>query len=139
MSLLNLLVLVWLLITGAGLIYGVRLVRRALRARTWLKENFLNGYRLIVANGAIHRGQIRVFIFADMVLMGVDAAAIQFFPMESEIRHVLSAAFRLLFILMALAFTYKSYLEDHELDLLVNEDQRRTLRTRKTDHEVTDG
>lgn len=119
------LVVVWLLITGAGLVYGVRLVRRAKRAKIWFQEHLLNGYREIVANGAIHRGQIRVFIFADMVTMGIDAGVIQFFPPESDTRHVLSALFRLLFILMALAFTYKSYLEDHELDLLVNEDQRR--------------
>jgi hypothetical protein len=43
--------------------------------------------------------------------------------------------FRLLFILMAVAFSYKSWLEDHELDLLISEDQRRTARTRKGDQE----
>lgn len=135
MTLLNVLIVVWLVITGAGLAYSIRLKRRAVAALLWLRSKGLNGYREIVANGAIHRGQIRVFVFAYMLLMGIDAGALQFFPPGSEVRNVLSAVFRLLFILMAIALSYKSYLEDHELDLLVNEDQRRTLRTRKTDQE----
>lgn len=133
MSVLNLLVLIWLLIVIPGFLYGVRLVFRAKRALAWLKANDLNGYREIVARGAIYRGHIRMFIFSCMVAMGTDAAMIQFFPVGSDMRFVLSAAFRLLFILMALAFSYKAWLEDHELDLLVNEDQRRTMHSRTTD------
>lgn len=136
MILLNILVIAWLLISGAGFVYGVRLSRRASAALVWLRSKGLNGYREIVANGAIYRGRIRVLVFACMVLMGLLAGITQFFPLDSEWRHVISAAFRLLFILMALGIAYKSYLEDHELDLLVSEDQRRTLRTRKTDSEV---
>lgn len=130
MSLLNVLVTIWLLLTVGGLMYAVRLVRRAKAAKRWLKAEGLNGYREIVANGSIHRGEVRIGIFICMVIMGVDAAALQFFLPGSDVRNVLSAVFRLLFILMAIGFTYKSYLEDHELDLLINEAQRRTLKTR---------
>lgn len=126
-TVLNFLIVVWLAITSAGLVYGIRLVIHARRARAWFRLHLLNGYREIVANGAIHRGEIRIFIFVCMVLMGIDASVVQFYPVGSPERTVLSAAFRLLFIVMALAFTYKSYLEEHELDLLVNEDQRRRI------------
>lgn len=127
MIILNLLIGFWLLIVVPGFVYAVQLRRHAQAALVWLTAEGLNGYRKIAADGAIYRGQIRIFIFGCMVLMGVDAAVMQFFPPGSEIRTVLSALFRLLFILMALAFSYKSYLEQHELDLLVNEDQRRRV------------
>lgn len=132
MSVLNVLVVIWLLLTCGGLMYAVRLVRRAKAAKRWLREQGLNGYREIVASGSIHRGEVRVGIFICMVSMGIDAAAIQFFPPGSDTRNVLSAIFRLLFILMAIGFTYKSYLEDHELDLLINEAQRRTLKSSRS-------
>lgn len=127
MIILNLLIGFWLLIVVPGLVYAVQLRRRAVAAKLWLVGEGLNGYRKIAADGAIYRGEIRIFIFGCMVLMGIDAAALQFFPPGSDVRTVLSALFRLLFILMALAFSYKSYLEQHELDLLVNEDQRRRV------------
>lgn len=133
MIVLNILVGFWLAIVGPGLLYSIRLVKRARSSLAWLRANNLNSYREVVAVGAIQRGHIRVFIFGCMALMGVDAAAVQFFPVGSDVRQVLSAVFRLLFILMALAFSYKTYLEQHELDLLINEDQRRLLRTRSTD------
>jgi hypothetical protein len=135
MTFLNFLVLLWLAIVIPGFIYGWRLLTRASNALAWLKSRQLNGYREIVARGAIYRGQIRLVIFGCMVLMGANAAAIQFYPAGSEARQVLSALFRLLFILMAVAFSYTSWLEDHELDLLISEDQRRTARTRKGDQE----
>jgi hypothetical protein len=130
---LNFLVGVWLLIVVPGFVYAVQLVREARRAMAWLRANSMNGYRSIVANGGIYRGQIRVLIFGCMVLMGLDAASSQFFVPGSDARNVLSAVFRLLFIVMALAMSYKSYLEHHELDLLISEDHKRTARTRVTD------
>lgn len=132
---LNFLVGVWLAIVIPGFVYSVQLVRQARGAKAWLRESNMNGYRSIVANGGIYRGQIRVVIFACMVLMGLDAASSQFFLPGSDARNVLSAVFRLLFILMALAMSYKSYLEHHELDLLISEDHKRTVRTRATDAE----
>lgn len=129
MSVLNALVLVWLAITCAGLAYCVRLVRRAKDAKRWLKANGMNGYRDIVASGAIHRGFWRMWISVAMVAMGVCAGALQFYAVGSDARIVLSGVFRLLFIFMAAAFTYKSYLEDHELDLLMSESQRRALKS----------
>lgn len=134
---LNVLIVVWLCIVVPGFIYALRLVRRANRALHWLKANSLNGYREIVARGAVYRGQIRVVIFACMVVMGLDAGAIQYFPPGGDMRQVLSGVFRLLFILMAISFSYKSWLEDHELDLLVSEDQRRSSRAQA--YEVSDG
>lgn len=121
---LNVLVLFWLLITSGGVFYGWRLVQRAEAALLWLKMNKLNGYREIAAHGAIRRGYVRVGISVSMVLMGIIAAALQFFPVHSVARDSLSATFRLLFILMACMFTYKSWMEDHELDLMINESQR---------------
>lgn len=136
MIVLDALIGLWLLIVVPGFVYAVRLRRQSVAALVWLRQQRLNGYREIAAKGAIYRGQIRIFIFGCMVLMGCDAAAIQFFPPGSDMRNVLSVIFRLLFILMALAFSYKSYLEQHELDLLVSEDQKRTARTRSTDHDI---
>jgi hypothetical protein len=132
---LNLLIVLWLMIVIPGLIYSVRILHRSIAAYYWLRDNKLNGYRRIVARGAIHRGRIRVLISVCMVLMGLLAGATQFFEPGSDSRAVISGMFRLIFILMALAFSYKSYLEQHELDLLVNEDQRRSARTRSTDQE----
>lgn len=133
---LNVLIVLWLLIVIPGLAYSIQLLRQARAAMVWLRSQRLNGYREIVANGAIYRGQIRVLIFGCMTLMGVLAAATQFFEPGSDSRAVISGVFRLLFILMALAFSYKSYLEQHELDLLVSEDHKRTARTRSTDQET---
>lgn len=124
MSTLNVLVTLWLLITSAGVVYGVRLVRRAEDALQWLKDNRLNGYRMIAAHGAIRRGYIRVAISVDMVLMGVIAGTTQFALPGSDVRNALSGVFRLLFISMAVMFTYKAYMEDHELDMMINESQR---------------
>lgn len=143
---LNALIVIWLLITGVGVVYGLRLVRRAQAAARWLKANKLNGYREIAANGAIHRGQVRVCISLCMVLMGLVAGGNQFIPRESDLRTVTTGVFRLLFILMACLFTYKTYMEDHELDLMVNESQRHVVtqrppdaRTRATDHTDQEG
>lgn len=134
---LNLLIGLWLLVVIPGLFYSISIVRRADAALAWLRMQNLNGYREIVARGAIYRGQIRVFIFACMVLMGLLAAATQLFEPGSDQRSVISGVFRLLFIAMAMAYTYKAWLEQHELDLLTSEDQRRTARTRVGD--VQDG
>lgn len=130
MSGLNVLVLFWLLITSGGVWYGWRLVRRAEAALLWLRISKLNGYREIAAKGAIRRGYVRVGISVDMVLMGVIAGSLQFIPRDSPWRDATSAVFRLLFILMAVMFTYKSYMEDHELDLMINESQRVKLHER---------
>lgn len=135
MILLYVLIALWLVITGGGLMYSIRLMHRARSALVWLVAQRMNGYRRIVANGAVYRGQIRVAIFAGMVMMGLLTLAAQWYPPGGDVRTAISGAFRLLFILMALAFTYKAYLEDHELDMLINEDQRRTARTRATDQE----
>lgn len=138
MSALNFLILLWLLITGAGFVYGVRLRQRAVRALAWLHSEKLNGYREIVAVGAIRRGNVRLLIFVCMVSMGVLAGASQFFPAGSAARNVIAAAFRLDFILMAVAFSWKSYMEDTELDRLMSESQRRQARTRSSDAEVAE-
>lgn len=130
---LNLLIVLWLLITGGGLVYGVRLRIRASQALTWLHAEGLNGYREIVAQGAIRRGNIRIVIFVCMVTMGVLASITQFYTPGSAARSVISAAFRLDFIIMAVAFSWKSYMEDSELDRLMSESQRRQARTRATD------
>lgn len=132
---LNMLIVLWLAIVIPGMVYSVRILHRSVDAYYWLRDNKLNGYRKIVARGAIHRGRIRVLISTCMVIMGLLAAATQFFEPGSDSRAVISGVFRLLFILMALSFSYKSYLEQHELDLLVNEDQRRTLKSRSGDTE----
>lgn len=121
---LNLLVLFWLIITSGGVFYGRRLVRRAEASLMWLQINKLNGYREIAARGAIRRGYLRVAISVDMVLMGLIAGGNQFLDPDSGWRTVSTSVFRLLFIAMAIMFTYKSYMEDHELDLMINESQR---------------
>lgn len=130
---LNFLIVLWLLITGAGLMYAVRLRIRAVKALAWLHSEHLNGYREIVAQGAIRRGNIRLVIFVCMVSMGLLSGAAQFYPAGGSVRSVISAAFRLDFIIMAVAFSWKSYMEDTELDRLMNESQRRQARTRSTD------
>lgn len=134
---LDLLVGAWLLITSAGLVYGIRLVRRAKKALLWLHQEQLNGYREIVATGAIRRGNVRVAIFVCMVSMGVLTVIAQFYAAGSPPRLVISAAFRLLFIFMAIAFTWKSYMENAELDRLLSESQRLMARTRSGDGEAS--
>lgn len=144
---LNVLIIFWLLVCGGATFYARRILRHARDARIWFRSRKLNGYREIVASGAIARGRVRVFMGADMVLMGITASASQFFPPGDQARHVISALFRLEFIIMAIAFAYKSYLEDHELDLLVAEDKRvarraeldREAATRHSTSEVWDG
>lgn len=133
MSGLNALIILEIVVSAIGLLYSVRLVERANDALRWLRANGMNGYREIAARGAIHRGYVRVGVFACMVSLGLIAGSLQFFTAASELRHVLSAVFRLVFIVMVILFTYKSYMEDHELDLMISESQRRTLKTRVGD------
>lgn len=125
------LISIWLVITTSGLVYSVRLKRSAVAALAWLQSEGLNGYREIAARGAIHRGQIRVGMAWCMVIMGILAGANQFLGTASELRSVISASFRILFIVMACLFAYKAWLEEHELDLMLNESQRHVAQGKK--------
>jgi uncharacterized membrane protein YfcA len=118
----------WTLISWAGCIYAFLLWRRARRDVRWHLETGVDGAHRHVAYGNLRRVQVRLWMFAGFVAIGLLAFALAAAPPGLG-REVARLAYVLLFLAINLLLLYNARADEHHdrvLRVLLRRDARRT-------------
>jgi uncharacterized membrane protein YfcA len=118
----------WTLISCAGCLYAFLLWRRARQDVRWHLETGIDGAHRHVAYGNLRRVQVRLWMFAGFVAIGLLAFALTASPPGLG-REVARLAYVLLFLLINVLLLYNARADEHHdrvLRVLLRKDARRT-------------
>jgi hypothetical protein len=117
----------WTLISCAGCLYAFLLWRRARRDVRWHLETGIDGAHRHVAVGNLRRVQVRLWMFAGFVAIGLLAFALAAAPPGLG-REVVRLAYVLLFLAINLLLLYNAWADerhDRVLRVLLRKEARR--------------
>jgi hypothetical protein len=117
----------WTLISCAGCLYAFLLWRRARRDVRWHLEAGIDGAHRHVAYGNLRRVQVRLWMFAGFVAIGLLAFALTTSPPGLG-REVARLVYVLLFLVINLLLLYNAWADerhDRVLRVLLRRDARR--------------